>query len=197
MGDPIGKIVVILGVRADGSLHTLELTDDDILKVALTTATGSDLLTELEAKLETADLELVSKIQSVGPHGWIGSALQKQPMLLGYSDVIRNATNDTNLSAGIVSHASGAVPAGEIWIVTNIAYSYEGTIPGKIRVSILSSTVRYVIAMDRQLETAVFVSHQGYWVMDEGEQIDLRMYDATAGDNIYLDLIAIRVDVDQ
>lgn len=128
MGEPKGYLIVPVGFRADGTLRTLELTDSDELKVALTTATGSDLLTELQAKLETADLELVSKILSIGSHGWLGGAWQRNPFILGYSDIKTEAFSGTSTGEASTNGASTVVPAGELHSVNFSSCYHNDTV---------------------------------------------------------------------
>ena len=197
MPEPKGFLVVPVGFRADGTLRALELTDSDELKVALATATGSDLLTELQAKLETADLELVSKILSNGPHGWISGVWQRNPLSFGFSGQVERLWTDTNLSAGANTVDDSAVPAGEIWIITQLSIMYDGTAPDDIQFAIRTVAQQIELFEVKDPVPSIFYDRQGWWILVQGDKLRLSCSGATAGNDLLGRAMGFRVDIDQ
>ncbi len=117
MGEPKKYGLILLALDDAGEMRSCEVDASDNLKVALSSAAGSDLLTELALKLKTTDLELVSKALSVGSHGWFDGAWRRNPISLGYSGRVRELFVGTSTGAGSTDALSTPVPAGEIHIV--------------------------------------------------------------------------------
>ena len=57
-----------------------------------------------------------------GSWSWDGTKWRKQPMLFGFSDTLADRQFIADTGAGDIDLTSSAVPAGEIWVVTNVAY---------------------------------------------------------------------------
>lgn len=197
MTEPKGFLVVPIGFRADGTLRALELTDSDELKIALATAAGSDLLTELQAKLETADLELVSKILSSGPHGWVGGAWQRQPIDIGYSASVHRRWGTNDLPAGSSFQDDAAVPAGEIWQITFFTFQYYGTSPTHVDYIMNSSGSDYYLHTQLSPASDSFYALAAELTMEEDDYLRLRIVGATLNDNIIGVGLGRRIDIDQ
>ena len=130
-------------------------------------------------------------------HGYIGGAWQKDPIRLGYSDVVRRAWSDTNLSAGANSEDDTAVPAGEIWVITNIAAAYVGTMTNvTLKFIVYSSATEYRLCEFTGLTSGVWASWQGEIVLEPGELLRVGVANATSGDDLYAAAVGWRVDID-
>lgn len=197
MAAPKGFLVVPVGFRNDGTLRALELTDDDKLKVQVSSSVLNNLLTELEAKLETADLELVSKILSIGSHGWVGGAWQRNPLQFGFSAV--DGENFSNVATGTagVGHNGTPVPAGEIWILQT-AYLTNSL---RAQVGHLEPSIggAYNMIVDGTTAGAWRgLIWTGRLIMEEGDLV--RAYFRSghqSGDSLVCQYSYVRVDIDQ
>jgi hypothetical protein len=217
MADPKGNLVTPVAFNPSGYPLALEVDANGYLKVVLTGAPGSDLLTELQQKLETAQLQLDANgalrviLKSsditlpvsvaapasglVGTHGYVNGAWKKNPILFGYSDTLLLAYSNTNLAAGFNELLSAAVPAGKIWIVTNINIGYIGTSPVEMGVGIKRGTTTYTIWWERPPVSNVSYNKQGWWVLKEGDKLNNYVSGATAGDDMYFDFQGFAVDI--
>jgi len=144
-------------------------------------------------KRKVNDLERLEHAMAQN-HGWIGAAWQKDPIRLGYSGTVRNSVSDTALAAGTNTLDSGAVPAGEIWIITNITVKMaSGTINWlEVYMSGTTHSIFY-----QAPTTGIPYSRQGYWIMEPGDYMRLLILNATLNDDAYMSLIGHRVDIDQ
>lgn len=175
MGEPTGPIIVVCALDTDGKIRSLEVDADDFLKVAFSAAAQG----------------------LVGIHGWIGSAWQKQPMLFGVSGTITRSWNNTSLSAGANNVDDSAVPAGEIWIITNMTSNYSGTIPNSVRPRVVLGGVSAVVDSIVSPSSGTIYVSQGWWVLEEDDFLRMQIVQATAGDAFYATACGFRIDVDQ
>lgn len=197
MPEPKGLLIVPVGFRSDGTLRALELTDDDELKVYINSSTLDDILTELEAKLETADLELVSKILSIGSHGWLDGAWQRNPLQLGYSDIGGNTVTLAAPSTAGFSITDSVVPAGEIWLLQF----------GSVMNSVRASQMQFQPSVGGAYCVVVEGTTSGAWLnLPWTGQLIMQAGDAAsgyfrtghqAGDTCYLQYSYVRIDIDQ
>jgi len=164
---------------------------------AATSAAQATLLTELQAKLETADLELVASILSQGPHGWIGGAWQRNPLAFGYSGEISEDVTDGTLAVGNVNIDISTVPAGEIWVITQISMLYVGTVPSRIRSQIVRGGIDFAIFDEVAILSNAWFDRQGWWVLVEGDILRMFIQDATLNDTGAMRVTGFRVDIDQ
>jgi len=197
MAAPKGFLIVPVGFRSDGTLRALELTDSDELKIALTSAAGSDLLTELQAKLETADLELVSKIVSAGPHGWIGGAWRRNPLLLGYSGVVSEAFTTTASNGGDTDTHSTFVPAGEIHHVNFISFFHNDPSARNLIAYALHAGNTRALAYHANVAIWVIMVFSTPFVLGPGDNIRVRCQSLANTKTVYGYYWATRVDIDQ
>lgn len=133
-------------------------------------------------------------------YGWIGSAWHKNPLLMGYSGVVRDQQSDTNLDAGTNTLDSDTVPAGEVWVLTNISYRYVGTVTNcSLYVTIYDgSTATYLSSKAAgTVASALFYNVEGPIVLAAGEKIRLTVFTATATDDCTLHISGYKFDIDQ
>ncbi len=130
--------------------------------------------------------------------GWIASAWQKNPLLFGYSGQILIADTNTSLAAGNNTIDSSAVPAGEIWVITNCAIAYSGTVAGvTMSAQLLDAATGYTLYGVLAVTSGLFVDRQGWWVLIPGNKLRLSITGATLNDDGFLRATGFRVDIDQ
>ena len=129
-------------------------------------------------------------------HGWVNGGWKKDPIQFGFSGVATQAFSNTNLSAGNNSIDGSAVPAGEIWIITNVVLIYFGTVTRIFARSKIGGSYFTIFAEETPV-TGKRYDRSGWWVFDSGDCINMATEGATVGDDIYLEMIGFRVDIDQ
>ena len=177
MGEPKGLLVVPIGFGPTDLLRSLELDASDNLKVAFAAAAQG----------------------LVGTHGWIGGAWQKNPLLFGYTSDLFQEVSNTNLPAGTSFINAATVPAGEIWVFTNIAHRYDGTPPAQILTSkhIDAIPADAVVFQTLLPVSTQYYDRQGWWVLSEGWYLRSAIVGGTLGDDAYLRAWGFKVDIDQ
>jgi hypothetical protein len=197
VGEPKGFLVVPIGFNPSDDLRSLELDAADNLKVVMGDTSLSALLTELQQKLETADLELITQVLSSGPHGWISGAWQKNPLLFGYSGFKGQYKENLNLAAGVNTIFSDIVPAGEIWVFSAMSFQYTGIVPTAVNIQISDgATFHIVYSVLAPVSTALYAT-QGVYVVPVGGRIAWQALGATLNDDLKCWAVGYRVDIDQ
>ena len=131
-------------------------------------------------------------------HGWIGGAWHKDPLRFGYSDTVNRAFSDTNLAGGSSVFADNDVPAGEIWIITNITVIYVGTIAGVgMRPRIYDGSASYDLWESNPTASNRAEGRSGWWILIPGHSLRVFVTGATAGDDAYCYATGFRMDSDQ
>lgn len=117
-----------------------------------------------------------------GLWAWDGTVWRKQPLLYGYTSVLGARKINNALAAGNVSLDIDAVPADEIWIVTNLAMRYSGTAPTRMTVTVTIDSIGYSLYREETVVSNEIYDRQGWWVLAEGDQISLGIIGATLND---------------
>lgn len=186
--------VVASGLPSDAATETTLAKVSDRLGALTGPAAGSankqlaDLLTELGAKLETADLNLDATkdlqvdVKTAPTITVIPGSSEK---LIGYGGLIGENLSDTSLDAGTNSLIGTAVPAGEVHVVTQVAVLYTGTVPTKVLIAPVGTPGTPVY-----LEQWSPASGQWYYssinvLLQEGDYIGCTVTGATAGDDLF------------
>lgn len=134
---------------------------------------------------------------SIESLGQVGGAWQKNPLAFGYSGVVKRVASNVALAAGTNVLDDSAVPAGEIWVITNIATRYVGTVATVvIRVEIYDGASGYVLYDAGNLTSSLSVDRQGWWVLPSGYNLRATVFNATLNDDAYLLATGFRVDID-
>lgn len=197
MTDRKGPVVVICAIDGSGVIKALEVDANDYLKVALATASGSDLLTELESKLETAQLELITKALSTGPHGWVGGAWQRNALPLAYSGRVSEYKTETSVGDPATPIWTTPVPAGEIHTYQAISVFHEDDVPRDITMY-LNGSGNNVPIMVSPLVTPYVPAVFGVPVTLEPDDYALIYVAALAsGKECKLGAWGLRTDIDQ
>jgi len=175
MGVPRGPIVLICGLDPSSVLRALELDVDDHLYTVLESASKGP----------------------VGPHGWVGGAWQKNPLLLGYSGRIAFQAYDPNLSADYSTLYASVVPPGEIHVVTNIAIRYDGATSTMIMCGGLYDGIFVPLLVQSSPVSVTWYPLFSNIILAPGDSLLLTILGATLNDDAYMRHSGYRVDIDQ
>jgi len=173
MADPKGNLVTPVAFDPSGYPLALEVDANGYLKVA--TASADNFL--------------------VGTHGYVSGAWHKSPISLGYSSIVGERIINTNLPAGNSDINSTAVPEGKIHILTNLAYLYIGNTATTLGLGIYRAPTNFTIFVTYSPVSARYYDRQGWWVLKAGDLCRLSVFGATAGDDLYLDIVGFAVDI--
>jgi hypothetical protein len=154
------------------------------------------LLVDSSGRIILAASSLEIGLVQARAYGRIGGAWQKQPLLFGYSATVLETWSDDNLASGSNTVDSPVVPAGEIWVITNLSMRYVGTPPTYIEMRLRSGTSDYPLFRQLAPTTAQTHDRQGWWVMAPGDLLRVGISGATAGDDLYASATGFRVDID-
>lgn len=129
--------------------------------------------------------------------GLVGGAQQADPIRFGYSAAIYRTQSNTNIPSATYDLDDSAVPAGEIWVITNIAIGYTGTAPTYIQASIVNSSTGYLLYRLTPPVSQVFYDRQGWFVLGPGDNLRVGCVGGTVGDDLFIRASGFRVDIDQ
>lgn len=175
MPDPKGFLVTPVAFRSDGTLRPLVLTDDDYLKVAFAAAAHG----------------------LVGEHGWIGGAWQKNPLLMGYSDVVAENFGVASLTVATGVIYATPVPAGEVHVITT--FSARNLTSSGCTFMLWAEVGPGTPAYARKAAIAVYdvILFTGMIVLKEGDRLYVTYASAQIGDNIVCYSGGWKFDIDQ
>lgn len=164
---------------------------------AATSAAQATMETEVGKNLKSAEVELVTKALSVGLHGWIGGAWQRQAMPFGISRPLGVPYTNYNLDSGVASYEIAEVSADEIWVVTNVVMRYVGTPPTYMRTNFEhggTSVYGYGILAPT---SGAWYDKQTWWVMEEGDKAIFYLDGHTTNDDFFAHISGFIIDIDQ
>ena len=118
-------------------------------------------------------------------------------MLFGFSAGVYDKADNTNLSAGDQTIAMTTVPAGEIWVITNLAFEYTGTPPTDCTMRLSSGGVAHDIFNVLTPASGQWYDRQGWWFLSSGTFVACRVVGATAFDDLRLRATGFSIDIDQ
>jgi len=174
MGAPKGFLVVPIGFRADGTLRTLELTDNDELKIALATATAG----------------------LVAPHGWYLDDWYKQPLQIGISECYAEQVGE--VCTNIVTHKidTAIVAPGKLHVYTIVGLQdYHNA---------CTLATFYVKRGATNIDIAYYAPTvaqrpdiwSGQIVLKEGDYIQANFKGATINDDLYVRILGYQMDLE-
>jgi len=114
--------------------------------------------------------------------------------LFGMADVLREYKFESSLSGGDERLASNVVPAGQVWVVTQISWQYIGTVPGSVALEYQKSTSYFTIEGWTTVVSTAYYGYSCFIVIDAGSSIQMHMRDATAGDDARLTLLGYKMN---
>jgi hypothetical protein len=117
-----------------------------------------------------------------GLWAWDGTVWRKQPLLYGYTSALGARKIVNALAAGNNTLDIDAVPADEIWVVTNLAMRYTGTAPTRMTVTLTIDSIGYSVYRQETVVSNEIYDRQGWWVLAEGDQISMVIIGATLND---------------
>lgn len=204
---PRGHIGVLGYDSVDDDFPTVLVDSDGHPQVDIIDSGGADLkdildkladiLTELNAKLETADLASdTTRYINVLQQQYTGAAWVKSNLLWGYNDALHDQAIDNNVSAGTDSVDGSAVPANELWVVQRIISHWAGTSCTKTLVILVSDSTQHVLDADFSPASGVYLITEGPLVMKEGDFLRLTGEGLTAGDDLRIYWHGYKMDID-
>lgn len=132
----------------------------------------------------------------IGSHGHIGGAWQKQPLIWGISDSVAEVITDENLGAGSQSKATTAIVAGEVHVVSTIAYRIDSGTCTRSDLNLVVDGTIILVQQKLPPVSGTWYLHTGEFVLAKDDYVYVSMVDLTAGDNLYLRYAAYRMDID-
>jgi len=187
----------------------------DVLSSALPTGaatetTLSSLLTELQQKLETADL-LIEAAKQLAVAGYVfdGTTWQKakgdidghqqvdvvsapttvviphsNERLVGFSGIVEEALINKDLLAGTNTLNGSAVPVGEVWKVTAATIHYSGTPPSALFIMAVGLADELMILHKPSPSSETWYFWNGEIYLQSGDYMCGVVTGATAGDDL-------------
>ena len=190
---------LIIGVTAGGVLVPVRVDANGVVEISgsVDLLAGTNNIGDVDVltlpALPTGTNE-IGKIQARN-YGLVGGLFQKDPIRLGYSSRVRRTWSDTSLDAGDNEVNNSVVPADEIWIIPSFSFRYVGTVPTKVRWQIKAGGTDYQIK-DQLSPASGRVYHvRGPWVLSEDDVLSLKVFGATANDDLYGYAWGHRVDI--
>lgn len=119
------------------------------------------------------------------PHGFINGEWQKQPIVFGITDELAGKVVNTSLNAGNNNIDGDVIPAGEIWVITNLAMIYIGTVANVEIYARLGGTPDSIFWGVKPPVSGVTYDRQGQWIAMEGNKLRMQVLGATLNDDAY------------
>lgn len=127
-----------------------------------------------------ASQNILARLQGYYSGGW-----RNAPSPFGPTAPLGISWSNTNLSAGTNIVQSQTVPASTLWVITNVVFFYVGTVPTAVQVAAYISGATISIWQQQGPNTTIYYDKQMQVVLASGDAIQLVVYGATAGDNLY------------
>lgn len=118
----------------------------------------------------------------IGIKGYIGGAWQKQPLLLGYSDTLRQVFASATLPAGNSDQTVFTVSSNEVWTITNLFVQCNSTTITYVIPKVDVSGTVYTIAVDARTANPFFTTRQCNVSFKAGDKLIIRFENATLND---------------
>lgn len=112
-----------------------------------------------------------------------------------FSGVVLRAIGTASLAAGTNNIDDSAVPAGEIWVITNLRFQYTGTPPTRVNAALVSGGTGYPLFAVLAPASGQDYDRQGFWVMAEGDVLRVSVTGATLNDDLYLHATGFKTDL--
>lgn len=129
--------------------------------------------------------------------GWDGSAWRKLPLVWGYSDTLQERWNDADADAGANSHEFTAVPAGEIWVITNLNAADLDNVVTEINWIFVFGGTNYQITAKLSPAARENVGGMIHIVLEEGAVMKVSYIGVTLNDYIYGTIVGYKMKVSE
>jgi hypothetical protein len=182
----------------DGSNYRVVKCDGDgNIVAAIDTGQTIEVTQDTAADLKcTASVGTGSFIDALNK-GYVSAAWQKDPIRFGYSDALKYTISNSNLAAGASTTDGSLVPTGEFWVITNLSMNTISVTITRVDCRLVIDGTTLTIFNIVPPTTNVLNDRQGWWVLGPGDKASVRVYTATAGDDVYLYATGFKVDIDQ
>lgn len=97
---------------------------------------------------------------------------------------------------GSYSHNSGAVPAGEYWVITNIYGTNTVSVASRVFLAIISAGGTYTLKLKVSPVVHEGISWQGWIVLKEDDYVRMRWIDNLNNDWVNLSLVGFKMTVE-
>jgi hypothetical protein len=117
-------------------------------------------------------------------HGYFNAAWQKQPLQFGFGAALGQSVVSTDLAAGTNTFNLAAVDANTVFVVTNVAMFYSGTVTNVyIESKLVISSTAYSIWLQKAPVSASWYDRQGWWILNAGDNLRFVVDGATLHDD--------------
>lgn len=130
-----------------------------------------------------------------GVWGWNGTAWHKLPLLFGYSEPFYFSDRDTNATADWDTLTTGAVPAGEIWIVTSISARDDNSNITQIAIFHSDGVSNNIVAQVFPTVAEQCVIFTGWLVLSKDDTIWAGFTGTVLNDDIYLNASGFKMKI--
>lgn len=208
MGEPIKTVGELAGICGhDGSNWIKALIDaTGHLQIDVVDSGGADLkdildkladiLTELNAKVETADLDLdASGRLSGNAHHYDGSAWRKSNLLWGYHDSYIESDDTTSDGSSPTTVALTAVPEGEVWVIAHFSGYHNDAAARDVKYQAVQGSDIILMKHDASLAADTRLMWDGEIVLKEGGYVRALGVSITSGKTVYFQAMGYKMDV--
>lgn len=185
-------------VLGDDDGHILlEVTTIALPDGAATATNQANILTELQQKLETADLNLdVAKDLQVDVKSMPTTTVQADggDKIFAFESIVEESLEDTDLDTGINSLTGTAVGTDKVWKITVITLRYVGTVPARIRIMVIGLAENIVLLDQTSPTSDLNYIWEGEVYLQADDFVIGRVFGATATDDLYLRYCGVQMD---
>lgn len=206
MGEPIATVGDLAGICGHDGTDWIKALIDAAghLQIDVVDSGGADLkdvldklteiLTELNSKLETADLDLdASGRLSANAHQYDGSAWRKSNLLFGYNAIWDEDLGGTATGASYYDTTS-TIPSGEVWVLQAISARNTTRNPTWVFTYVVrASGADVYLSADATPGTNIPGLAVGNWVLGPGDVAYIYLTGCQADDVIQAGVIGYKM----
>lgn len=132
-----------------------------------------------------------------GIRGWLHGLWHKQPILLGFSEVVCANFSHTMAADGNYFFESIEVPEGEIWVINNCGMRDADNIVTQLEIRLKRPGYNRILIEDYAPAAGRSLIYNGEVVLEEGDTLYYFFSNAKDTDDIYAHYWGRKIDVDQ
>ena len=129
--------------------------------------------------------------------GLISGAKHRDPLRLGYSGDWSEEKSNDNATAGTNVLSSTGVPAGEVWVLEAASVTNIDKATVRLAIYLTVNGVAVVLVDHTTSVAGEYATWSGAVTLSQGDIVNGAFYSCDAGNDIYLDYHARRIDIDQ